>query len=103
MVMEESSEMQPWHPINVARRLWAARKALGFSKAQFADRIDYDRSSYTKLEAAKKPLLAKEAFRIYQLFGIDPNFFYLGRMDSIPASLSNKITEHLNGPIDNND
>lgn len=95
-VMEESSEMQPWNPVSVGLRLEAAREALGLKKSEFADRLDYDRSSYTKVEKGEKPLLSKEAYKIYRLFGIDMNYFFLGRMDGVPASLSSKITEYLN-------
>ena len=56
-----------------APRLTAAREALGLSKAEFADIIGIDRSSYTKIEKGLKPLLPRQAHRIWQLYGIDMN------------------------------
>ena len=72
------------------------RKALGMSKAEFADMVGIDRSSYTKIEKGTKPLLPKDAYRIWQLYGIDLNFLYLGQVGGLPSSLSSKIVQHLN-------
>lgn len=83
--------------INVARRLEAVREALGLSKAEFADRLEIDRSSYSKIELGKKPLLVKDAMRVYQLYGVDLNFLYLGQIASLPSHLSSQITSHLRG------
>ena len=81
----------------VAPRLKAAREALGMSKAEFADRLGIDRSSYTKIEKGLKPLLPKDAQRIFQLYAIDMNFIYLGQVGGLPSSLSNKVMTHLSG------
>lgn len=100
--MEEPLEMQPWYQTNTARRLIAVREALSLTKAQLADRLGYDRSSYTKLEKGEKQLLVQEVYKIYRLFGVDPNFFYLGLLGNVPASLSSKIADHLRGAKDSN-
>lgn len=78
-----------------APRLIAAREALGLSKAEFADNIGIDRSSYTKIEKGLKPLLPREAHRIWQLYGIDLNFIYLGQVGGLPANLSSKVMQNL--------
>ena len=80
-----------------APRLIAAREALGLSKAEFADIIGIDRSSYTKIEKGLKPLLPREAHRIWQLYGIDLNYIYLGQVGGLPVSLSSKVIAHLSG------
>jgi len=80
----------------VTPRVIAVRKALGMSKAEFADMVGIDRSSYTKIEKGTKPLLPKDAYRIWQLYGIDLNFLYLGQVGGLPSSLSSKIVQHLN-------
>lgn len=81
----------------VAERLIAAREALGLSKAEFADMIGIDRSSYTKIEKGAKPILPHSAYRIWQLYGIDLNFIYLGQVGGLPSNLSNKVISHLKG------
>ena len=95
--MEESPHHEPAAPVMVAPRLRAAREALGMSKAEFADRIGIDRSSYTKIEKGQKPLLPKDAQRIFQLYGIDMNFIYLGQVGGLPSRLSSKVMSHLSG------
>ena len=81
----------------VAPRLRALREALGLTKAEFADRIGIDRSSYTKLEKGEKALQPDRAFRIFQLYGADLNYIYLGQVGGLPQSLSAKVIAHLNG------
>lgn len=76
----------------VTPRLIRVREAVGLTKAEFADRIGIDRSSYSKIEKAQKPLLPHTALRIWELFGVDMNYIYLGRLDGLPERLSSKLT-----------
>jgi transcriptional regulator with XRE-family HTH domain len=94
--MDESPQFQPYEPSVVARRLKALRAALGVTKATFADVIGIDRSSYTKIEKGEKPLLPAFAYRIYELYGVDMNFVYLGQVGGLPLTLSSKVISHLN-------
>lgn len=80
----------------VAPRLIAVRQALGMNKAAFADAIGIDRSSYTKIEKGDKPLLPATAYRIFQLYGVDMNFIYLGQVGGLPLKLSSAVMSHLN-------
>lgn len=95
--MDESATSDRWEMEMVARRLIAAREALGLTKAEFADIIGIDRSSYTKIEKGLKPLLPPTARVIFQLYGLDMNYFYLGQLGGLPSSLSSKVIAHLNG------
>lgn len=98
--MQIHATLDPWEPTMLAPRLIAARKALGLSKAEFADMIGLDRSSYTKVEKGVKPLLPREASRIWQLYGIDLNFIYLGQVGGLPANLSSAVIAHLKAGIE---
>lgn len=80
----------------VAQRLVALRAALGLNKADFADIIGVDRSSYTKIEKGVKPLLPAAAYRIYELYGVDMNYVYLGQVGGVPSRLSKTVISHLN-------
>lgn len=93
--MEESSKTDVHHPSRVAPRIEAVRMALGLNRSEFADRIDVDRSSFTKIADGKKPLLPRDAYKIYELWGVDMNFLYLGQIRDLPPSLSSKIISHL--------
>ncbi|WP_317961067.1 helix-turn-helix domain-containing protein [Phaeobacter inhibens] len=80
----------------VAPRLTALREALGMTKADFSDMIEIDRSSYTKIEKGEKPLLPRQAFKIYERFGVDMNYIYLGQVGGVPQKLSKTLTTILN-------
>lgn len=95
--MEQPRSRVLAEPQMIAPRLIAAREALGLSKAEFADLIGIDRSSYTKIEKGDKPLLPHTAFRIWELYGIDMNYIYLGQLGGLPVSLSSKVITHLHG------
>lgn len=83
------------HPENVALRLRAVREAAGFSKADVADIIELDRSSYTKVEKGTKPLLPNYASAICDILGCDMDYLYRGRLQNLPDSLSSKVTANL--------
>jgi transcriptional regulator with XRE-family HTH domain len=85
-------------PAMVAQRLIALRTSLGMSRAAFADITGIDRSSYTKIEKGEKPLLPPSAYRICQLYGVDMNYLYMGRIDGLAVKLSNAVMSHLEGP-----
>lgn len=93
--MYESAEILPTDPAMVTPRLIALREALGMTKAEFADIIGIDRSSYTKMEKSEKPVLPHTAYRIYQLFAVDMNYLYLGQVGGLPAHLSKSIITSL--------
>ena len=87
-------------PVMVAPRLAALREALGLNKTDFAARIGIDKSSYTKIEKGEKPLLVGSAYRIYQLYGVDLNYIYMGQVRDLPGSLSNAIISRLSNPTE---
>jgi transcriptional regulator with XRE-family HTH domain len=98
--MDDSTALQPYEPALTARRLRAIRLALGLNKATFADMIDIDRSSYTKIEKGEKPLLPASAYRIFELYGVDMNFLYLGQVGGLPLRMSSQVMSHLNERIE---
>lgn len=98
VAMPENTPSEPTSPPLVARRLACLRAALGLSKAEFADIIEIDRSSYVRIEKGVKPLLPPTALRIYHLWGVDMNFLYLGHLSGLPSSLSSKVTSALTRP-----
>lgn len=95
--MERTKPHEPWEPAVVAHRLIALRQTLGMNKVEFAARIGIDKSSYTKIEKGDKPLQTAAAYKIWQLWGVDLNFIYLGQIGGLPQRLSSTIITHLNG------
>ena len=93
--MYNTATTLPTDPAMVTPRLIALREALGMSKAEFADLIGIDRSSYTKMEKSEKPVLPHTAYRIWQLFSVDMNYLYLGQVGGLPSNISNKVIANL--------
>ena len=96
--MPDSSSNDLWSSVKVAERLVALRLALDLNKADFADQIGIDRSSYTKIEKGQKPLLVREASEIWRLYGVDMNYIYLGQIVGLPGILSSKVIKNLKTP-----
>jgi len=71
-----------------AARVIALREHLGMSKADFADSIEVDRSSWTKIEKCDKPLHADHAYRISVKFSVPMDFIYRGVVKDLPASFA---------------
>jgi transcriptional regulator with XRE-family HTH domain len=71
-----------------AARIVRVREALGLSKADFANSIEVDRSSWTKIELGKKPLHADHAFRISVRYGVPMDYLYRGVLRDLPESIA---------------
>jgi transcriptional regulator with XRE-family HTH domain len=64
---------------DVARRLVAVRKKLGFeSQTAFADKLDLTKSNYNPFETGERPLTIQVAKRIRQRFGVSVDYLLFG-------------------------
>lgn len=95
--MNDSTHQEAFDPRKVGPRLEAARLALSLTKAQMAEVIDIDASSYSKIIKGAKPLLPPQAWRLWKAYSVDPNFIYLGQLGGLPVDLSRKLMPHLRG------
>ncbi|MEY8117627.1 helix-turn-helix domain-containing protein [Falsihalocynthiibacter sp. BN13B15] len=82
----------PFHPVLVGERLAALRNHYKLNKADFADSVGIDRSSYTKIENGTKPLKADMAYIIAEKWGISMDFIYRGRLTELPKNLADALT-----------
>jgi transcriptional regulator with XRE-family HTH domain len=89
--------VNPFHPTKVGERLAALREFHGKTKAEFADSVGIDRSSYTKIENGTKPLKADMAFDIAENWGVSMDFLYRGRLTELPRSLSDALVSMRKG------
>lgn len=89
-----SAEM---HPERVGERITALRMSIGQSKAQFADSVDLDRSTLTKVEAGSKGLDVLVAARIADLYGFGLDFIYRGILTDAPEALRAKVLSEIHG------
>lgn len=79
----------------VAKRLVALFAAMEVNRATVADMIGLDRSSMSKILNGQKMLKPADAIKICNLYGVDLEFIYRGRLREISPSLSKKIMAHL--------
>ena len=75
------------HPDRIGERITALRETLGKSKAEFADSIDLDRSTLTKVEAGAKGLDIAAGAKIAEMYGVGLDYIYRGVLTDIPAEL----------------
>lgn len=95
--MEESAKPEAFDFALVAPRLEAVRAALKLSKAEMAEVIEIDPSSYSKIIKGEKPLLPPQAWNLWHKYAVDLNFLYLGQIGGLPSYLSKAVMTHLTG------
>jgi transcriptional regulator with XRE-family HTH domain len=88
----------PFHPESVGMRLRALREHHEQTKAQFADSVSIDRTSYINIERGTKPLKADMAYKIAERWGVSMDFLYRGRLTEIPPSLADNLMKNLTRP-----
>ena len=87
-----SAEMRP---DKVGVRITALRKSLHLSKAQFADMLEYDRSSLTKVENGTKGLDIFVGARIADMFGAGLDYIYRGVISDVPQEMRADIVAEI--------
>lgn len=85
-------------PTKVGPRITAIRAALGMEKAEFADSLEYDRSSLTKVEKGTMGLDIAVGEKISALYGIGLDYIYRGELSDLPQSLRAKVLTELSTP-----
>lgn len=83
------------HPDKVGPRITALREALALSKAEFADSIELDRSSLTKIEKGKAGLDIAVAEQIAGLYGCGLDYIYRGDLSDLPRGLQPDVVSNL--------
>lgn len=82
-------------PDMVGPRIAGLREALCLSKAQFADSINLDRSSLTKIEAGTAGLDILVAERIAILYRVGLDYTYRGDLSDLPLDLRPQVLAKL--------
>lgn len=81
--------------VEVGRRLDALRSATGLEKGEFADTVEIDRSSYSKIIKGDKALKIEMGYRVSERWDVSLDFLYRGKLDKLPSSFSKSIIETL--------
>lgn len=79
----------------VGRRLDVLRAATGLEKGAFADTVEIDRSSYSKIIQGEKPLRIEMGYRVSERWDVSLDYLYRGKLDKLPPSLSKSIIDSL--------
>lgn len=68
--------------VDAGRRLQLARKNLGYTQAQMAEKLDICEESFRKLELGKAGLTAERLNKLNELFHINPDYIVTGQKNS---------------------
>lgn len=85
----------PFHPKAVGRRLQALRVYREKTRAEFAESVSIDPTSYGRIEKGAKPLKADMAFRIAERWGVSMDYLYRGRLTELPETLADNLIKNL--------
>lgn len=85
----------PFHPEAVGKRLIALRTYRGKNRAEFAESVDIDATSYGRIEKGLKPLKADMAYRIAERWGVSMDYLYRGRLTELPEALADNLMKNL--------
>ena len=75
--------------------------ALQLTAAQFADSLEYDRSTLTKVEQGKNGLDIKIGVKIAGLYGFGLDYIYRGDLSDVPTNLRGAVVEALGALLNN--
>ena len=73
---------------NVAKRLVLVREYLGINQRDFAKEIGVSPQQLNDWEAARLRLSLQGALKIYERYGVDPNWFFLNKVDTLPHNMA---------------
>lgn len=85
-------------PDRVGPRITALRSSLEMTKADFADSIQLNRSTLTKVEKGEMGLDIAKGLAISSLYGFGLDFIYRGELSDVPSHLRQKVLDHLPAP-----
>ncbi|MCB1401267.1 MAG: helix-turn-helix transcriptional regulator [Rhodobacteraceae bacterium] len=88
-------EHSPFHPEAVGRRLRALREYRKKTRAEFAESVGIDATSYGRIEKGAKILKADMAYKIAERWGVSMDFLYRGRLTELPESLADSLMKNL--------
>jgi plasmid maintenance system antidote protein VapI len=79
----------------VGERLRLLRLAVGKSPAEMADSLDIERTYWSRYEKGRQGLSDGVAALLVVRFGVTLDFLIMGRWDSLPVNLAEKMRAFL--------
>lgn len=78
-------------PERIGHRLKLLRLALGLGKAEIADLLDIERTYWSRFEGGKRSISDSVAVLLVERFGVTLDFLILGRWETLPLQLAEKM------------
>ena len=85
--------IEAMRPENIGRRLTALRTALGKKKSEMADSLGVNRVYWSRFELGQRPVTNQVAAILYERYGVTMDWIIMGRAQSLPVDLAEKIRE----------
>ncbi len=82
--------------IDVGQRLIAMRESLDLLKAEMADQLRCDRTTWGKYESGERDLTLAVAWRIFRLHGFTLDYLFDGKAYGIPEQYRAEVIQRLN-------
>jgi transcriptional regulator with XRE-family HTH domain len=83
-----ASEMRPER---IGYRMMLLREALEMKPAEISDVLGIERTYWSRFEGGKRAMTETVAALLVDKFGVTLDFLILGRWDSLPLSLAEKM------------
>lgn len=91
MIQREASAKE------VGDRLRALRMALNLKPAEIADRLEMERTYWSRFEGGKRLIPVEFAIRVCAAFGVSLDFIYLGDLRVVHHDLAMKLQDLRQG------
>lgn len=81
--------------MEVGRRLQALRLALDLKSKEMCAEVNVEANTWSQWENGKRMAALDAMMRVYDRFGADLNYIYMGSMASMPHELAAKVRAQL--------
>lgn len=78
-------------PSAIGRRLQIIREAHGFTKSEIADRLEIDRTHWSRFEGGQRAMPYDKAARLCSCFGITLDYLILGCTETLSFEVREKL------------
>ena len=86
------TDQKLYTPQKVAARIIAAREYLGLNQKEFAKETGISPQQMNDWEAGRARMSLQGALKIYERFGVDPNWFFLNKVDTLPHNMATALS-----------
>lgn len=93
--MSDAATLATRSMIEVGRRLHALRTALGLKAKEMCAEVNVEANTWSQWEKGRRMADLNAMMRIYDKFGADLNYIYMGLTSTMPHELAVKVRQKL--------